>query len=275
MIRSVIRRAADTASKPFPRIYFDLKAFRKGISEKKQSLIQAERREIDRVYAKPAPAGWDIIRFIKETGLEPTEDGTKSSQDEKEKFYTDLASCFDDWNDFISSSRKDLFRVANLVSASQVKKLAHYIELYNHGLFPRIVAHENEALRGEEPMNETKEWSTKDDEILVDLALNKYDYTFGDPWIYIADELKRSPDSVHDRFIEIFVKPSNRKRTCEVVISKSFRPLLMNRQFRVMPPQCYIVPSEVNFSSETDGSQKFIVPPSFERFSDPSSSSSD
>lgn len=251
-------------SKPFPRIYFDLKAFRKGITEKKQSLIQAERREIDRVYAKPPPAGWNIVRFLHETGLEPSED-SKSITDDKDKFYTELASCFDDWSDFISSSRKDLFRVSNILTASQVKKLAHFIELYNHGLFPKDELETNEALRGKKLSFEGKEWTTLQDEQLVDLAINKYDYTFGDPWIYIGWEMQRSGDEVESRFAEIYLKNTNRKRNCEIVISKSFKPLLMNRQFRIIPPQCYVVPSEDNFPC-SGGGQRLDIPRAFNQY---------
>jgi hypothetical protein len=65
----------------YPRVYFDLKAFRKGIAEKKQSLIEAEKRKIDRAYAKEPPQGWDIEKFLQQIkladpGLSPEEAGT-------------------------------------------------------------------------------------------------------------------------------------------------------------------------------------------------------
>ena len=239
-------------SKPFPKVYFDLKAFRKGISEKKQSLIHAERREIDRVYAKPAPSGWGIERFLKETGLE-------SPSLDKDKFYSELASCFDDWNDFISSSKKDLYRVSNLLNASQVKKLHHYIDLFNHGLFPRV-SDEDSVLNGQPLGKQGSGWSVTDDEKLLDLATNKYDFTFGDPWLYIGWEMERSSDEVHERFLQIYTKAENRNRTSEIVISKSFKPLLMNRQFRIIPPQCYMVPSSENFPSSD---KNFELPSAF------------
>lgn len=255
--RFLLEARTDKQSKPFPRIYFDLKAFRKGIAEKKQSLIQAEKREIDRVYAKPPPDGWDIPRFLREMGLH------SSNDDDKEKFYSELAACFDDWNDFISSSRKDLFRVSNLLSQSQLKKLAHYIELYNHGLFPPSEMNLNENLRGKKPEREGAQWTVDEDELLIELATNKYDYKFGDPWIYIGWEMGRSLDEVESRFADIFLKLTNQQRKSEVVISKSFRPLLLNRQFRVIPPQCYIVPSEENFPSKDT---KIDIPNAFNKY---------
>ena len=250
--------SSEKPSKPFPRVYFDLKAFRKAIAEKKRSLVEAEKREIDRVYAKPPPAGWDVVRFLRETNLDP-------SDNDVEKFYTDLASCFDDWNDFISSSRKDLFRVSNMLNSSQLKKLAHFIELYNHGLFPPSEVEVNESLLGKKLENEGQPWTESDDERLVDLATNKYDYKFGDPWIYIGWDMQRSADEVESRFSEIFLKPENRGKNSEIVISKSFKPLLMNRQFRVIPPQCYIVPSEENFPSRNDVKESDI-PPAFNMY---------
>lgn len=245
-----------TQSKPFPKVYFDLKAFRKGIAEKKQSLIQAERREIDRMYARPAPSGWDIMRFLRETGLE-------SSSSDKDKFYAELASCFENWNDFISSSKKDLFRVSNILSASQIKKLYHYIELYNHGLFPPHQGGNDSVLCGKPLAKQGSDWSETDDEQLLDLARHKYDYKFGDPWLYIGWEMERSADEVHERFLKIQTLIENKKRRSEIVISKSFKPLLMNRQFRLMPPHCYIVPSSENFPE----SEKHLdIPSAFDAY---------
>ena len=47
----------------YPRLYFDFKAFRKTIADKKHSLIEAEEREVRRAYAKPPPSSeWNIER---------------------------------------------------------------------------------------------------------------------------------------------------------------------------------------------------------------------
>jgi hypothetical protein len=250
MFSSSLTRLCEKQLKSFPKVYFDLKAFRKGISEKKRSLIEAEKRAIDRAYAKPAPEGWTVSTFLEKAKI-------TSSVDQ-------LAACFLDWNDFISSSRKDLMRVSYVLTADEVKKLAHAIELFNHGLFG-VETRGNPAFSGRNLTNENAPWTPEDDALLVHLAVEKYDYTFGDVWLYVSWEMQRSMDEVADRFSEIFLKPKNKSRgACEVLLTKSFRPLLMNRQFRLVPPQCYVVPSEGHLG----GAQvtPFILPSGFAKY---------
>jgi hypothetical protein len=240
-------RAALRCAEPQTRVnnrkrYFDLKAFRKGISEKKQSLAEAEKREIDRMYAKPPPEGWTVSSFIKKSGIA-----------KDESFCDQVAGCFDDWNDFISSSRKDMFRVSHVLTKEQAKKLSHSIELFNHGLFPQVV---EEAVEN----SDEKPWSDEDDALLLDLGLEKYDYKFGDPWLYVSWEMGRTPDQVQDRFTEIYLRKAGDHQDQEVVLSKSFRPLLMNRQFRLLPPQCYIIPTG------TSSSVSSVIPTAFEKY---------
>lgn len=249
---SIARRVA----KPFPRVYFDLKAFRKGIAEKKSSLLEAEKREIDRAFAKEAPAGWSISDFLRKSQIGKLGD---LKGDDLDRFYSEVAACFENWNDFISSSRKDLFRVSNLLNPKQVKSLAHHLELFNHGLFPKPEP-SSSVFQGKPLANADKEWTSADDEQLLELATQKYDHTFGNPWLFISWDMQRSVDAVRARFVEIFLKPKNASRNSEICLSKSFRPLLMNRQFRLIPPQCVIVPSEANFPS---GSAKFELPEKF------------
>lgn len=250
----------------FRKRYFDLKAFRKGISEKKQSLIEAEKREIDRVYAKPPPAGWTISTFIEKSRIGLLGDDDKKGQSEEDinKFSQELAACFQDWNDFISSSRKDLLRVSHMLSSEQTKKLAQYIELFNHGLFPAVKV--EEVFAGELPPQAEKPWTDEEDLLLVKLAVKKYDYKFGDVWLYVSWELGRSPDEVQQRFNEVYLKKMLMNREgSEIVLSKSFRPLLMNRQFRLIPPQCYIVPSAELVQGDTE-LIKAAIPPAFDKF---------
>ena len=247
MFVSVILRCAKPRS--FPKKYFDLKAFRKGISDKKSSLLSAERREIDRVFAKPAPEGWSVLTLLEKANIVPD-----SAKQESKEFLSQVSACFEDWNDLVSSSRKDLLRVSHLLSAEQVKKLAAAIELFNHGLLGLSKKEVESAFAGKELRNEKNAWTKADDETLIQLAVEKYDYTFGDVWPYVSWEMQRPMDHVRDRFVEIYLKPLHAKKSaetdCEIVISKSYRPLLMNRQFRLVPPQCYIVPSEKNFPSQ-------------------------
>ena len=172
-----------------------------------------------------------------------------------------MASSFNDWNDFISSDRKELLRVSNLLNAKQVKKLAHCIELFNHGLFTSEAA--GEEFRGQKPNREGLEWTTEEDKTLIKLAVHKYDFKFGDPWLYVSFDMERTSDEVQDRFVEIYLKPLNRNRQTEISLTKSFRPLLMNRHFRLLPPQCYIIPSEENFPLT---SEKFTVPDGFKKY---------
>ena len=241
--------------KSFPKMYFDLKAFRRGISEKKRSLVEAERRAVDRAYAEPAPEGWTVGTFIEKANVSSATDPVDIPA---------LASCFSDWGDFISSSRKDLLRVSHLLNAEQVKKLAHAIELFNHGLFGTD-PQRDPALAGRKLANEGAHWTPAEDERLIHLAVEKYDYTFGDVWLYVSWEMQRSADEVQARFTEIYLKPKNKNRgQVEVVLSKAFRPLLMNRQFRLIPPQCYVVPSRKNFSS--DEAAPFTLPPAFTKY---------
>ena len=249
-MRSSIFRLCENSktAKPFPKVYFDLKAFRKGVADKKRSLIEAEKREVGRAYAKAAPVGWSIETFIDRTRIADLSRDAKLAE-ERSKFSAELAACFEDWNDFISSDRKDLFRVSNLLTPPQTNKLAHCIELFNHGLFEVSEGDTPSVFAGQKGAREGCEWTDEEDSRLVELAVNKYDYTFGDPWIYVAWEMERDPDEVHKRFVEVYVRPRNTQRESELALSKSFKPLLMNRQFRLIPPQCYVVPSERNFPS--------------------------
>ncbi|CAK0897807.1 unnamed protein product, partial [Prorocentrum cordatum] len=69
----------------------------------------------------------------------------------------------------------------------------------------------------------------------------------GDPWIYISWELQRREQDVRERYVELVVKPRERASQSELAITKSSRPLHMNRKFRMIPADLYIVPSAENF----------------------------
>lgn len=235
-------RCCQTQLKSFPKVYFDLKAFRKGLKEKKDSLIQAEERSINRAYAIGPPEGWTIGTFLERAKiLEGVSNESTRNQ---------LVACFDSWSDFISSSKKDLIRVSHIINADQMKRLAVSIELFNRGLFGLGPEEVRKVFAGKPLLNENKPWGSEDDKTLVFLAVEKYDYTFGDVWIYVAYEMQRTVDEVRDRFVEIYLKQQEKKES-EIALTKSFRPLLMNRQFRLLPPQCFVIPSAARVKSET------------------------
>jgi hypothetical protein len=235
-------RCCRTLLKAFPKVYFDLKAFRRGRKEKKESIIQAEERVINRVYALEPPEGWTIGTFLEKANILEGE--------ANESVRNQLEACFDDWSDFISASRKDLFRVSHIISSEQVNRLATSIELFNRGLFGLAPDDVRKVFAGDPVANAGKAWAAEDDDKLLFLAVDKYDYTFGDVWLYVSSEMQRPIDEVRDRFIEIYLKHQERKES-EIVLTKSFRPLLMNRQFRLLPPQCFLIPSASRVQCES------------------------
>jgi hypothetical protein len=258
MHRSLLRFSDSSNLKAFPKVYFDLKAFRKGISEKKQSLNNAERREIERAFAKQPPAGWTMETLLEKSNI------ANLKTDEGKQLISNLASCFESWNDLVSSSKKDLFRVSHLLNAEQVKKLASAIELFNHGLLGLSTTEARELFPGKPLKNSDSPWTTKEDDKLIDLAVNKYDFTFGDVWLYVSGEMERPIDQVRERFVEIYVKKKDQEKSdCEIVLSKCFKPLLMNRQFRLLPPQCYILPSG---NSHRFAESEFVLPEPFRNY---------
>jgi hypothetical protein len=91
-----------------------------------------------------------------------------------------------------------------------------------------------------------KAWTATDDQALLELC-DYYDVNFGDPWMYISHALERNSEECRLRWLNIYQKPKQRELTCEIALTKSTRPLLMNRQFRMLPPQMYVIPSEKNF----------------------------
>merc|ERR1712226_221473 len=119
---------------------------------------------------------------------------------------------------------------------------------FNHGLFPASAQSEAaQAFQGTKLQNEGKHWTEEDDLKLLDLA-EQYDVTFGDPWIYISWEMQRCEDDVRDRFVQLEAIPRERMEKVELAITKSSRPLLLNRKVRMIPPDLYIVPSKENFT---------------------------
>lgn len=219
----------------YPPRFFDFKAFRKSLKTKKESLRDVELREIRREYAPPPPQGWTVLEFLKRIGFGPDAE--------------DIANLFERWEDFISMTRRDIRRITDL-DGGQRHKLDKFITLYNHGLWPVLSTEDyHKRFQGNRLDREGEEWTKDEDQQLLQLA-DLYDVDFGDPWIYLSWELQRRDDDVRQRYIELVVKPKNRNSPCEFAITKASRPLLMNRKFRMMPPDLYIVPSCENYSTE-------------------------
>jgi len=233
----------------YPPRFFDFKAFREALKETKESVSEAELREIRREYAQPPPEGWTVLTFLERMNF-----GDNAE---------DIANLFERWEDFISMSAKDITRITD-ITLRQRRQLNRYITLFNHGLWPKAVAEDNFAhnFAGEKLENEGKPWSKQDDEDLLELA-KVYDVNFGDPWIYLSWELQRRETEVRDRYIEIKVKPRELSTVHEFAITKSSRPLHMHRKFRMLPPDLYVVPSEANFPLAP---KKFNVPAAFEKY---------
>jgi len=188
----------------YPPRYFDFKAFRKALREKKENLSEAELREIRREYAPPPPEGWTVLHFLERMKFG---DGAE-----------DVANLFETWEDFISMTTKDISRIMDITLA-QRRKLSRYITLFNHGLWPRV----------------------SPDEFLERFGGSRLARE-GEPWT--AEEMQRREDDIRDRYMELVVKPREQATRCELAITKSSRPLHMNRKFRMIPTDLYIVPSE-------------------------------
>ncbi|CAK9040248.1 unnamed protein product [Durusdinium trenchii] len=233
--------------------FFDFKAFRKALKDKKESLSEAELREVRREYALPPPEGWTILDFLERIQFG---DGAE-----------DVANLFEHWRDFISMSSRDIMQIPD-ITLYQRRKLDKFITLFNHGLWPRVSDDEFKSRFAGKPLeNEGKPWTKEHDEWLLNLIKpgeeGGYDVKFGDPWIYISWEMQRREDDVQQRYVELVVKPEERQTQHEFAITKAARPLNMHRRFRMIPPDLYIVPSEENFPLVK---RNFKLPAAFQRY---------
>lgn len=232
----------------YPSRYFDFKAFRKALADKKRSLTEAELREVRREYAPPPPEGWTVLSFLERMKFG---DGAE-----------DVANLFATWEDFISMSGQDITRIMD-ITTSQKRNLHRFITKFNHGLWPRVSQEEYfERFKGKPLLREGQPWTSKEDERFLELC-DLYDVNFGDPWIYISWEMQRCEKDVRERYIELVKKPQERATPCELTISKSSRPLLLNRKFRMIPTDLYIVPHKDNF---TLAEHKFEIPTAFKKY---------
>ncbi|KAK1937708.1 hypothetical protein X943_004049 [Babesia divergens] len=209
-----------------------MKTFRRFLKQQKTLDIEKEKRAIAQLHAKPPPDGWGILEFLNAAGVG---DGAEL-----------IAESFESWEEFISSTIEELY-ANNSMTNKQRRIILKHITLYNHGLWPKgdeldyIKAFQAPPLK-----NEGKPWNDEDDAELVRLA-KLYDADFGDVWIYISWEMQRTIEEVQERYINLVTIPKCRNDTCEIAITKAYKPLLMNRKFKLDPPFLYIIPSEQNF----------------------------
>jgi len=232
----------------YPPKYFDFKAFRQALKEKKEAISEAELREIRREYAPPPPEGWTVLVFLERMGFG---DGAE-----------DVANMFERWEDFISMTARDITRIGD-ITIGQRRKLNRHITLFNHGLWPNVSPDEFQGrFAGNKLDREGLPWTAEEDAKLRELA-QAYDVNFGDPWIYLSWEMQRREDDVQERYVELEVKPRERATLHELCITKASRPLHMHRKFRMMPPDLYIVPSEDNFPLAP---RRFEIPAAFHKY---------
>ncbi|CEM01626.1 unnamed protein product [Vitrella brassicaformis CCMP3155] len=213
--------------------YFDLKNFRKNLVRQKQFEEFNEEAHLKKAYAKPPPDGWGVLEFLQAIPIEENAE--------------EIAAAFPTWNDFIGAHWEELYKI-EVLTPHQRRAIWKKINLYNHGLWPPTADKTEyfERFKGKPLANAGKEWTESDDAKLLELA-EYYDVNFGDPWLYISWDMQRTADEVRDRYVDIAVISKNRSRECELAITKSSRPLLMTRYFKMDPPFLYIVPSEDNF----------------------------
>lgn len=219
-----------------PARYFDFKEFRKALSEKKERLKLAEKREFERSFCEPPPFAGEhpVQEFLTQIGFDPA----LSEQ---------LARLFQTWIDFASRNPKDLELITELTSAQRAK-INRYLILWRRGLWPnQSFADLKSKFGGKTEYLEG--WNPELDAELLRLS-DLYDVSFGDPWLYISYELDKRPADVKDRYITLKMRPKLSEVTCDFEITKASRPLLMNRYFPIMPPTLYVVPSNSSHSLE-------------------------
>ncbi|GAW83306.1 hypothetical protein, conserved [Plasmodium gonderi] len=214
------------------RKFFDLKLFRQHLRRQKTEEIENEKREILKSCAKDAPENWDIKKFLSKIEI-----GENIEEIEKS---------FKNWTHFITITPKELYAMECLTN-EQRRKIWKYINKFNYGLYPED-SYDDFVRNFQAPPleNENKPWS-KEDEEQFEFYLNYFDVHFGDPWLYISWKMKRTFDDVQNKYIELYLKKKNKKRKCEICLTKSTTPLLMNRKFKLDPPFIFFIPSSHNF----------------------------
>lgn len=218
------------------RQFFDLKLFRQHLRRQKTEELEREKKEILKECAKDPPANWTIRTFLEKINI-------GENIDEIEK-------CFTSWAEFVTISPKELYNIECLTN-EQRRKIWKYLNKFNFGLFPDD-SYDDFVKNFQAPplQNENKKWQLKDEEELK-FYLNYYDVNFGDPWIYISWKMQRTFEDVQNKYVDLILKEKNKKRKCEICLTKCTTPLLMNRKFKLDPPFIYFIPSSTNFPTFT------------------------
>lgn len=214
------------------RKFFDLKLFRQHLRRQKTEELEKEKRAVLKECAKEPPANWTIRTFLEKIDI-------GENIDEIEK-------CFNSWSEFVSISPKELYNIECL-NNEQRRKIWKYLNKFNYGLFPEDTYDDFVKNFQAPPLkNENKKWELKDEEDLK-FYLDYYDVNFGDPWLYISWKMQRTFEDVQNKYVDLILKDKNKKRKCEICLTKCTTPLLMNRKFKLDPPFIYIIPSSINF----------------------------
>ena len=108
---------------------------------------------------------------------------------------------------------KDILRVPYLVR-HQRKWLFEALKQFNHGLWPLNWKMKNNyfnELSGSFGENAGKLWTKSEDKLLLELS-HKYDVEaeYGDPWLYICYDMRRSDFECRDRYIHLKMRPKHR-----------------------------------------------------------------
>ncbi|KAI4834669.1 hypothetical protein MKS88_005344 [Plasmodium brasilianum] len=235
---SALRRSSDDTGPLLKkkRRFFDLKLFRQHLRRQKIEEIEKEKRELLKSCASEAPKNWDVRTFLENIDI-------GENIDEIEK-------CFKSWKDFITVTPKELFNIG-CITNEQRRKIWKYVNKCKYGLYPED-SYDDFVKNFQAPPleNENKPWSKEHEEQLA-YYLNYYDVDFGDPWLYISWKMKRTFDDVQNKYIELYLKEKNKKRKCEICLTKCTTPLLMNRKFKLDPPFIFFIPSSINFPHMT------------------------
>lgn len=146
------------------------------------------------------------------------------------------------------------------MSRLQKRRIWKHINLFNHGLWPQN-SHTKylDQFQSANLANEGADWSEADDKALMDWS-EYYDVTFGDPWIYISWEMQRPVEDVAFRYWKTCTLTKYQSSQCELAVTKSCEPLMMNRSFKMDPPFVVLVPSRENYPLTDSGdriSEKF------------------
>ena len=108
--------------------------------------------------------------------------------------------------------------------------------------------------------NETTSTTHLTDSHLLHLA-DQFDASFGDPWLYISALTGLPSAELQIRYLKL----TTPTRPCEFALTKSMKPMLMNRKFKLLPPKVVIVPSR----RASDVKGKDWLKPSFKGYRDP------